>query len=114
MRNFSSFFFTLASVVAGMIGSYKNNGVLTDADTATETGVYRIYGKVNCAPLSYGVLSVDNTGTYIQQIASASGVGNPPVYLRTRNSDSWSAWQRIDNFGCNTLEELAAALKPLL
>ena len=100
--------------VAGKIGSYKYNGNLTDADTATETGVYRIYGKINNAPLSYGVLSVDNTGTYIQQIASASGIDNPTVYLRTRNSDTWSAWQRIDNFGYNTLEDLAAALKPLM
>ena len=97
-----------------MIGSYKNNGDLTDADTATETGVYRIYGKVNSAPLSYGVLSVDNTGTYIQQIASTSGVDKPFVYLRSRNRESWSDWSRIDNFGYDTLEDLAAALKPLM
>ena len=36
-------------------------------------------------------------------------------YERTRFPDgSWNAWLRIDNFGYNTLEEFANALKPLL
>ena len=34
------------------------------------------------------------------------------IGLRSKEfvSDSWSSWQRLDNFGCNTLAELKAAL----
>ena len=33
------------------------------------------------------------------------------IWRRTRqNSKAWDAWTRLDNFGCNTLAELKAAL----
>ena len=35
------------------------------------------------------------------------------VYYRVFSSQ-WQTWRRIDNFGCNTLDELAAELKPKL
>lgn len=36
------------------------------------------------------------------------------IYERVRtNQGTWSNWQRIDNFGCNTLAELKAALNAL-
>ena len=35
-------------------------------------------------------------------------------YMRYSDGGSYTAWSRLDNFGYNTLEELATALKPLL
>lgn len=35
------------------------------------------------------------------------------VYKRNLWADDWSAWQRCDNFGCNTLSDLANALGAL-
>ena len=35
-------------------------------------------------------------------------------YIRDRWGSNWRPWIRQDNFGCNTLDELAVALKPKL
>lgn len=45
----------------------------------------------------------------VQVVTSNTG----QTYARSRWG-SWAPWQRLDNFGYNTLEELAAALKPLM
>ena len=39
---------------------------------------------------------------------------NTERYMRYSDGGTYTAWSRLDNFGCNTLEELASALKPLL
>ena len=50
---------------------------------------------------------------YISQ--KATGANSNITYIRNKQSNGiWSSWARLDNFGCNTLEELAAVLKPLL
>lgn len=62
---------------------------------------------------TYGVLIVFSTSIYVVQQYILQG-----TYCYQRISvdrgSSWRNWTRIDNFGYNTLEELAAALKPLL
>ena len=35
-------------------------------------------------------------------------------YVRYSDGGTYTAWSRLDNFGYNTLAELAAALKPLM
>lgn len=41
-------------------------------------------------------------------------VNHSDKFMRTYIYNKWHKWQRIDNFGYNSLEELASALKPLL
>ena len=36
--------------------------------------------------------------------------GDDTVYIRNKWGNDWRPWVRIDNFGCNTLAELKAAL----
>ena len=47
-------------------------------------------------------------------VQSLYSVGQSVCYIRFVTDASFGSWQRIDNFGYNTLEELAAALKPLM
>lgn len=47
-------------------------------------------------------------------VQSLYSVGQSVCYIRFVTDTSFGSWQRIDNFGCNTLGELAAALKPHL
>ena len=87
-----------------------------------DNGIRFIYGgNAEDYPISYpyGVLVSNKTyhpnldTTYYSQIYYASD--SRGVYSRFKQGDNnWESWQRLDNFGYNTLEELAAALKPLL
>ena len=50
---------------------------------------------------------------YISQ--KATGASSNIMYIRNKQSNgAWSFWARLDNFGYNSLAELATALKPLL
>ena len=49
---------------------------------------------------------------YIQQVFKP--FGSSKYYVRLFNGTGWASWSRGDNFGYNTLAELAAALKPLM
>lgn len=62
--------------------------------------------------LSYGVVYTSNIEGMggIQIITSNQG----SVLFRSKRYGTWTSPTRIDNFGYNTLEELASALKPLL
>ena len=45
----------------------------------------------------------------------ATKIANKGVYSRSSGDGvSWTEWIRLDNFGCNTLSDLANELKPLL
>lgn len=48
-----------------------------------------------------------NGGYTVQRITY---VARNAIYCRIRSTSAWSSWQRIDNFGCNSLSELKVAL----
>ena len=125
------------SFVAGVMGTDKlfpynfistigTYGSIKDFNNATETGWYRVSGTANESGVTilnkpseggYGFMEVRKYGTD----SSASIVqifhgvfNNQAVMVRHYSSGEWTAWSRTDNFGYNTLDELAAALKPLL
>ena len=113
----------LASVVAGVMyanklasfGFYDNGETTENANNLEKLGVYRIKALDNYQALNY---PADN-GYIIHQFTNNSGYqlffysDSTVVYYRHK-WNRWSDWSRLDNFGCNTLEELAAALKPLM
>jgi hypothetical protein len=87
----------------------------TDMNTIKTPGFYHIGSYVTNGPeFNWSCVCVFKTHI-ITQIAF--GLSDKGVSYRTCEdvvSPNWSPWQRIDNFGCNTLNELAAALKPEL
>lgn len=96
------------------VGIYGN---IKDFNQATTSGYYKISGfdeTVINKPLTggYGDLVVHNANGYISQVYYGH-YGNT-LSVRTYDGKNWSDWVRTDNFGCNTLNELAAALKPEL
>lgn len=113
----------LATVVAGILGNpiSTQTGPIqnTSFNDVTENGIYTIYNQDGLdGPVDKSIrlhLVVERTydGIIIQ---TASRFDIYACYVRTQHPTTkvWSAWQRIDNFGYNTLEELAAALKPLM
>lgn len=105
----------LASVVAEQmsiktIGAY---GSLKNYNNATSIGAYRIKGgleNANQPPfvnLKYGMLVVEHSDGVIMQTAR-NLVGE--TYTRFYSDSTWSTWQRIDNFGYNTLDDLATGV----
>ena len=76
---------------------YFIRGNYTHSNTPPEStgGILRVYGGS-----SYSVQEYSNYGR--------------TSYSRIKWGETWYDWQRIDNFGYNTLANLATALKPLL
>ena len=106
-------------MVAGVIGSYNYKGFYdSNLDNLKEQGFYNLTESVTNIPSEYSgyknasfVLVFMYSGTQGQQtFLGRQGA----VFHRTLYNGTWTAWSRIDNFGYNTLEELAAALKPLM
>lgn len=107
--------------VAGMFlkGSIRGDDNL---DSYIQKGIYEVYG-VNTGDSAlptviYGLLEVrvgpDGIGDAITQVLSLQEYEKSYTYYRAYWDGAWRDWARLDNFGYNTLEELAAALKPLL
>ena len=98
--------------------SFNDNGYSDgDFNNSTKTGSYEVATtNASNSPVgttAYGIIVVFKQAHYITQIFK--NVIKDETFIRHRlENGSWSEWQRIDNFGCNTLEELAAALKPLM
>lgn len=62
---------------------------------------------------NYALLVVEcgNDGFTTQRICNT----NESIYaVRAKSDTGWKPWLRLDNFKCNSLTELANALKPLL
>lgn len=96
---------------------YKNQSD-NDLNKMLNEGYYRLAGSsYTNSPSSsmYGLLMVirDNQ-SYGTQICFNSYKGETYIRGFAYNDGTFYEWQRIDNFGYNTLEELAAALKPLM
>lgn len=86
----------LEHLSSGMISSSTLNS------PGTDVGMWFVFSP------KYNV----NNNLFVVQLAS---MANRTMYVRFKwNSTAWAPWQRIDNFGYNSLAELAAALKPLM
>ena len=60
--------------------------------------------------VGYAVIKNEKAEGY-RIVQKLSHIGFEDSYSRTRdNANNWTTWQRLDNFGCNTLAELKAAL----
>lgn len=109
----------LVSVVAGVIGSYNYKGFYdSNLDNLKVQGFYNLTENVTNVPSEYSgyknasfVLVFMYSDTQGQQTFLGR---QGSVFHRTLYNGNWSAWSRIDNFGYNTLADLATALKPLL
>lgn len=74
-------------------------------DDIDETGWFYVYGSPN----GIGYTLVHPTAkNYRLQFRNTET--NSEFNVRTMNNGTWSSWKRCDNFGCNTLAELKAAL----
>ena len=78
-----------------------------DADTLTTGVVYAATGSTN-VPDDYCIITTYGTTDRVQIAVSRK---TNATYSRVEIP---GAWVRTDNFGYNTLDELAAALKPKL
>ena len=109
----------MAGVMGNPLATKSNVVGGTNFNDVTDNGVYSIFDNEGCnGPMGTGIrviLSVVKTsiGTIRQDVARWDAKG---VYTRSYhiNTSSWQSWQRLDNFGYNTLDDLATALKPLL
>ena len=54
------------------------------------------------------------SGALVQRFQGGIGSDNVEYIRSGTSSGSFTDWMRTDNFGYNTLDELAAALKPLM
>ena len=105
----------------------NNIGSSGSLNNIVKRGVYYVSissGKNTDMPddVYWGILTVTQTSwgqykTISQHLQSSDNRHyTRSVYSATNvyPTEFTTPWQRIDNFGYNTLEELAAALKPLL
>ena len=113
--------------VAGMFKSSSSimkdyGGAPGSCNDYTENGIRFVYGgNATDYPINnpYGILITNKTyypalqSTYINQTFVRNI--NRGIYTRFKEGQNdWTDWVRADNFGYNTLEELASALKPKL
>lgn len=110
----------LATGVAGVMGEPvgRKNSSSTNLNEYIENGIYPVNTKdsfLNLPKNANGFVVVLKSEARLSQTFSIPSTDE--TYIRTAYlSGSWvfGAWRRIDNFGCNSLEELAASLKPLM
>ena len=101
--------------VLGGISTAVNSG--NDANSLVSPGNY-FWGSYTYTPQNMplqmaGWMRVDVFGIMIVQRVFynfGGGSTNPSAYERIKWGDDWGDWSRLDNFGCNTLAELKAAL----
>ena len=91
-------------------GEYKGS-----ADELNVSGVYACEGEVTNIPSINGYLIHYNTMRNSMPCSQRYiDWKTNETWVRAKSNSGWSPWQRLDNFGYNTLEELASALKPIL
>lgn len=107
---------SLATVVAGRMDTNKlfpfmYKGQISDLNNAVEPGYYITGFNSANSPSYYCSVMVIETGVYITQYAKEL-TARGKLYIRTCVSDvkTWSEWDRIDNFGYNSLAELSAGI----
>lgn len=96
----------LASVVAGLTGINTLKRV-DDANTVKTSGDYVLASTASNIPVTqWGTMKVSGDGTNVSQTFHV--IASTEVYMRiTDYQGLWLEWQRIDNFGYNTLAELS-------
>lgn len=110
----------LSSVVAGEMTAAKQfpyiyKGKVTDANKITVSGIYKMESGSQNAPESFGLLIVYTTdGYYSVQDFHGMSTGRSYTRRKTSVNGSWTSWYRIDNFGYNTLAELASGVATAL
>lgn len=110
MINVSNF----ASVVAGVMGrpmGYKNAITPSDYDNIIQSGYYPVRGtSSNSVVEDYGTLIVyESFSDNIVQVKYSLNIFGG-VVKRVKLASGWTPWQRIDNFGYNTLADLAGGM----
>ena len=80
-----------------------------DANTLSTGAILCGYNCSN-VPDDFCIITTMGTGDRVQFAISTQ---NSTTYVRSY-SGTWKPWSRCDNFGYNTLADLATALKPLL
>ena len=109
----------MAGVLGNPVGTRTSSISDTSYNDVIQNGIYTIYNQDGLdGPVKESIrlhLVVERAGDGIIS-QTASRFDNNACYVRSLhpNTNKWTPWYRIDNFGYNTLEELAAALKPLL
>ena len=108
----------LASVVAGVIrkndistilGVERDDSFNGDVDTLLDANMYIVNRTSTNLPVAaWGTLQVLGDGANVVQIYTQT-ISGFSVYIR-KFYNEWSPWQRIDNFGYNSLEELSAGI----
>ena len=93
----------------GIVGIY---GQIKDLNQVKTSGFYKVAGfdsSISNTPSGngYGTLEAIDTGGYILQRYISR---NKEIFVRHNMNDIWYPWQRIDNFGYNTLAELSAGV----
>ena len=108
--------------MAGVIGNpVSNKGLLLEDpstfSTANKNGIYGINYNSNGISVDTGLTDgvvkwgvlIHMGGTFASQIL-VNGINPLKYFVRGRSDTGWKTWQRIDNFGYNTLEELASGV----
>lgn len=100
---------SVANVVAGLY----HKGEAEDLDDLKNTGVYiATTTTLNIPVKDFGVVHVIKSGIYTYQ--QFSSLNNRGYYTRAWNATAWTPWNRIDNFGYNTLAELSSGVAGLI
>ena len=71
----------------------STNGV-SDCDTVTTAGLYRIISSTTNSPFSYGVLLHLDANGYKAQIAISTG-SNADLAFRKYTSNAWGQWYKV-------------------
>ena len=109
------------SVVAGVLGNPigdKSYYIEKDLNNLTTNGIYSCYytkgdrlteaNYPNTASTYFQIVVYKST-SWIKQVAT--NVNSNEIFERVKDgTKEWSPWQRIDNFGFNSLAELSAGV----
>ena len=107
--------------MAGVLGFAKTktwDEPTTDCNLALQQTIYNVRDTTSNLPDGFdqiGLLRVvTDYGKYVVHQILTDNLGHCFCRVSNNSGKSWQSWQRLDNFGYNTLAELANALKPLL
>jgi hypothetical protein len=81
-----------------------------DLNNLSESGIYTCStGTPQHAPMGWA-LYVHKQDIYSGYYTYQYAISRTEYWWRCKVYDNWGDWHRMDNFGCNTLAELKAAL----
>lgn len=115
---------SVASVMAGLYEGYnipinmqkfKSSYIFVNGADANDVRANAYVVNATNTPdgYDYGFIEViwtQATGTIFQRFVSYDDSTKPVYYARSGNGTFWNPWNRIDNFGYNTLAELSSGV----